>query len=155
MKLIKSLLLGTAAGFAATAGVQAADLPSKKAAPVDYVRVCTIGSFTGFVIPGSDVCLKVGGFVRYQYNYSQPQTQFNYVPGVGGFNGARGFGINNGTGQRAYASVKMDARTTTEYGLLRSFFDLRIGQLSRGHQRRRAGSVHRQGLHPVRPVVVR
>ena len=64
MKLIKSLLLGTAAGFAATAGVQAADLPSKKAAPVDYVRVCTIGSFTGFVIPGSDVCLKVGGFVR-------------------------------------------------------------------------------------------
>ena len=87
MKLIKSLLLGTAAGFAATAGVQAADLPSKKAAPVDYVRVCTIGSFTGFVIPGSDVCLKVGGFVRWQYTYNQPQSQFTYVPGVGGFSG--------------------------------------------------------------------
>ena len=93
MKLIKSLLLGTAAGFAATAGVQAADLPSKKAAPVDYVRVCTIGSFTGFVIPGSDVCLKLGGFVRYQYTYNQPQSQFRYVPGVGGFSGARGLAV--------------------------------------------------------------
>ena len=75
MKLIKSLLLGTAAGFAATAGVQAADLPSKKAAPVDYVRVCSIGSFTGFVIPGSDVCLKFGGFVRYQYTYTSRRAQ--------------------------------------------------------------------------------
>jgi hypothetical protein len=126
MKLIKSLLLGTAAGFAATAGVQAADLPSKKAAPVDYVRVCTIGSFTGFVIPGSDVCLKVGGFVRWQYTYNQPQSQFTYVPGVGGFSGARGFGIANGSGQVVQGSVKLDARTTTEYGLLRSFADMRL-----------------------------
>src|SRR5690349_22798050 len=84
MKLIKSLLLGTAAGFAATAGVQAADLPSKKAAPVDYVKVCSIGSFTGFVIPGSDVCLKVGGFVRYDYGYTPQGHTFFYRPGAGG-----------------------------------------------------------------------
>jgi hypothetical protein len=131
MKLIKSLLLGTAAGFAATAGVQAADLPSKKAAPVDYVRVCTIGSFTGFVIPGSDVCLKIGGFVRYQYTYSQPQHAFYYVPGAPvAYAGARGFTTNNGNGQTATASIKLDARTTTEYGLLRSFADIRVGQSS-------------------------
>jgi len=131
MKLIKSLLLGTAAGFAATAGVQAADLPSKKAAPVDYVRVCTIGSFTGFVIPGSDICLKIGGFVRYQYTYSQPQHAFYYNGGaVGGYSGARGFTIANGSGQTATASIKLDARTTTEYGLLRSFADIRVGQAS-------------------------
>lgn len=67
MTLIQSLLLATAAGLAATAGVQAADLPARKAAPVDDARLCTMGSFTGFVIPGSDICLKIGGFVRYQY----------------------------------------------------------------------------------------
>ena len=39
MKLVKSLLLGSAAGIAAVAGAQAADLPSRKAAPVEYVRV--------------------------------------------------------------------------------------------------------------------
>ncbi|MFO1146866.1 MAG: porin [Alsobacter sp.] len=131
MKLIKSLLLGTAAGLAATAGVQAADLPSKKAAPVDYVRVCTIGSFTGFVIPGSDICLKVGGFVRYQYTYGQPQHAFYYVPGSPFiYNGVTGRSINNGSGQTATASIKLDARTTTEYGLLRSFADMRISQSS-------------------------
>ena len=41
MKLVKSLLLGSAAGLCAAAGVQAADLPSKKAAAVEYVRVCS------------------------------------------------------------------------------------------------------------------
>ena len=36
MKLIKSLLLGSAAGLAAIAGAQAADLPVAKAAAVEY-----------------------------------------------------------------------------------------------------------------------
>jgi hypothetical protein len=131
MKLIKSLLLGTAAGFAATAGVQAADLPSRKAAPVDYVRVCTIGSFTGFVIPGSDICLKVGGFVRVNYVNNQTQHGFYYLPGVGGV-GVGTFGrgyLQSSGGFNAVASIKMDARQTTEYGLLRSFFDVRVSSV--------------------------
>src|SRR6476620_7213672 len=41
MKLVKSLLLGTAAGLATVAGAQAADLPARNAAPVEYVRVCS------------------------------------------------------------------------------------------------------------------
>jgi len=40
MKLVKSLLLGSVAGFAAVAGASAADLPSKKAAPASYVKIC-------------------------------------------------------------------------------------------------------------------
>jgi hypothetical protein len=40
MMLTKSLLLGTSAALLAVAGAQAADLPSRKAAPVEYVRVC-------------------------------------------------------------------------------------------------------------------
>lgn len=41
MTLAKSLLLGSAAGLMAVAGAHAADLPMKKAAPVEYVRVCS------------------------------------------------------------------------------------------------------------------
>ena len=37
MTLIKSTLLGSAAGIVAVAGAQAADLPTRKAAPV---RIC-------------------------------------------------------------------------------------------------------------------
>jgi hypothetical protein len=107
-----------------------ADLPSRKAAPVDYVRVCTLGSFTGFVIPGTDICLKLGGFVRYQYTWNQVQHGFNYVPGVGGYNSVVGFGLNNGNGQRTDAAIKLDARTETPYGLLRSFADIRVRQQS-------------------------
>ena len=40
MKLAKSLLLGSAATLVATAGAYAADLPSKKSAPVNYVKIC-------------------------------------------------------------------------------------------------------------------
>ncbi|MBX3539335.1 MAG: porin, partial [Chelatococcus sp.] len=59
MKLVKSLLLGSAAGFAAVAGAQAADLPMTKAAPVDYVRVCSVHGAGFFYIPGSDTCIKL------------------------------------------------------------------------------------------------
>src|SRR6185295_17270048 len=41
MKMVKSLLLGSAAGLVAVAGAQAADLPVK-AKPVQYVKICTL-----------------------------------------------------------------------------------------------------------------
>src|SRR5262245_60297779 len=41
MKMVKSLLLGSAAGLVAVAGAQAADLPVK-AKPVEYVKVCSL-----------------------------------------------------------------------------------------------------------------
>ena len=40
MKLAKSILLGSAIGLIGVAGAQAADLPSRKSAPVQYVRIC-------------------------------------------------------------------------------------------------------------------
>ena len=58
MTLIKSLLLGSAAGIVAVASAQAADLPTKKAAPVEYVKVCNVGGITGWTLPGSDTCVK-------------------------------------------------------------------------------------------------
>ena len=126
----KQFLLSAGTLFSTIAAVQAADLPSRKAEPVDYVRICTLGAFSGFVIPGTDVCLKVGGFVRYQYTWNQVQHGFRYVPGVGGYNSVTGFSQANGNGQRTDASLKLDARTETEYGLLRSFTDIRFRQES-------------------------
>ena len=59
MTLIKSLLLGSAAGIVAVVSAQAADLPTRKAAPVEYVRVCNVGGITGWTLPGSDTCVKL------------------------------------------------------------------------------------------------
>ena len=41
MKMVKSLVLGSAATIVAMSGAQAADLPVK-AKPVEYVRICSL-----------------------------------------------------------------------------------------------------------------
>jgi porin-like protein len=133
MKMAKSLLLGGAAGLAAVAAAQAADLPIK-AKPVEYVRICSLYGEGFFYIPGTDSCIKIGGWVRYdQY--------FGNTGGSGGPFVAGGAGRNDsfdsqdyGTRSRTVASF--DVRTQTEYGTLRSYarfgFDLTTNQQSTG-----------------------
>ena len=63
MKMVKSLLLVSAAGLVAVSGAQAADLPVK-AKPVEYVKVCSLYGAGFYYIPGTDICMKIGGYVR-------------------------------------------------------------------------------------------
>ena len=69
MKMVKSLLLGSAAGLVAVAGAQAADLPVK-AKPVEYVKICSLYGDGFYYIPGSQTCLKIAGYVRADYGYN-------------------------------------------------------------------------------------
>jgi Porin subfamily len=64
MTLTKSLLLGSAAALVAAVSANAADLPSKKAAPAQYVKICDAAGAGYFFIPGSDTCLKISGYVE-------------------------------------------------------------------------------------------
>ena len=86
MTLIKSILLGSAAGIVAVAGAQAADLPTQKAAPVaQYVKICNVGGITGWTLPGSDTCVKLSGYITAQFtggNLSDP-VQLGRVDPVG------------------------------------------------------------------------
>ena len=79
MKMVKSLLLGSAAGLVAVAGAQAADLPVK-AKPVQYVKICSLYGVGFYYIPGTDMCLKIGGWVRAEYGYGQ---NGNFAWGLG------------------------------------------------------------------------
>jgi hypothetical protein len=94
---------------------RAADLPMRKGAPADYVRICSAHGAGFFYIPGSDVCLKIGGRVRAEYRYFEPQWS---APGNGRYNDATGF--------RARGQLDVDARTSTEYGVVRAFARYRI-----------------------------
>jgi hypothetical protein len=79
MTLIKSTLLGSAAGILAVAGAQAADLPTHKAAPVvEYVRVCNVGGITGWTLPGSDTCVKLSGYITAQFTGGNLSSQYNW-----------------------------------------------------------------------------
>jgi Porin subfamily len=82
MTLIKSILLGSAAGLVAAASAQAADLPTRKAAPVEYVRVCNVGGITGWTMPGSDTCVKISGFMTAHFIAGNASNQFNSASSV-------------------------------------------------------------------------
>ncbi len=65
----KSLLLGSAAALFAVTGARAADaviIPEPEM--VEYVRVCDAAGTGYFYIPGTETCLKIGGYVRFQIN---------------------------------------------------------------------------------------
>src|SRR4029078_9194991 len=63
MKMVKSLLLGSAAGIVAVAGAQAADYPVKAAA-VQYVKICNLYGDGFYYLPGTNICVKIGGYAR-------------------------------------------------------------------------------------------
>jgi len=68
---IKSLLLGSAAALVAVSGARAADaviIPEPEA--VEYVRICDAAGTGYFYIPGTETCLKISGFVRYQMDFA-------------------------------------------------------------------------------------
>jgi len=74
MKMVKSLILGSAAGLLAMSGAQAADLPVKAKA-VEYVRICSLYGAGFYYIPGTDTCIKLGGYLRVDTTFNASSTQ--------------------------------------------------------------------------------
>jgi hypothetical protein len=116
MKMVKSLILGSAAAVVAMSGAQAADLPVKAKA-VEYVRICSLYGAGFFYIPGTDTCIKLGGYLRVD-------TTFN-----GGIYDAPAWSGDLGQGNRyrdyfaarSRMALTVDTRTATEYGVVRTF----------------------------------
>ncbi|HXD45327.1 MAG TPA: porin [Pseudolabrys sp.] len=116
MKMVKSLLLGAAAGMVGVAGAQAADLPVK-AKPVQYVKICSLYGAGFYYMPGTDTCIKIGGFVRAEVNVLAGGSFA--VMTSGDFNSNSNASL---TTWRSRAGVTFDTRSQTEYGTLRSYF---------------------------------
>jgi hypothetical protein len=116
MKTIKSLVLGSAAVLAGIGGAQAADLPVKAKA-VEYVRVCSLYGAGFYYIPGTDTCVKIGGYLR---------TDLTVNGGNGGqpfYSGSGAYGDRYGNYYNDYSrfALTLDTRTATEYGVVRTF----------------------------------
>ena len=108
MKMVKSLLLGSAAGLVAVAGAQAADLPVK-AKPVEYVKICTLYGEGYYYIPGSDTCIKLGGYVRADYGWNVAGAR---TPAYSGTQGAQDRTVSQYS-TRHRANLQIDTRTQT------------------------------------------
>ena len=108
---IKSLLLGSAAALAVVSGAQAADaIVAAEPEPMEYVRVCDAFGTGYFYIPGTETCLKIGGYVRAQLNWSHVEDR-----------APEEFAWDART--RAYLSVA--AKNDSEIGTIGSFIALR------------------------------
>ncbi len=119
MKMVKSLLLGSAAGLVAIAGAQAADLPVKAKA-VEYVKVCSLYGAGFYYIPGTDICLKVGGHVRADVGYNGGSS-LTAGPFASGWNNR----VNdNPWVQRSLYYASFDARSQTAYGTARAYMTI-------------------------------
>jgi Porin subfamily len=123
MKMVKSLLLGTAAGLVAVAGAQAADMPVK-AAPVQYVKICSLYGDGFYYIPGTDICLKIGGYVRGEYFYNVGSSGTNL--GFAGVSGMKDRFDGSDFLMRTRAYAWFDSRQQTEYGTLRSYLQIGV-----------------------------
>ena len=122
MKMVKSLLLGSAAGLVAVAGAQAADLPVK-AAPVQYVKICSLYGVGFYYIPGTDMCIKIGGWVRAEYGYGQ---NGNFAWGWGSANANNR--TTNNSDFRARGYITADSRNQTEYGTVRGYIAVGLSE---------------------------
>jgi hypothetical protein len=128
MKMVKSLVLGSAAGLLAMSGAQAADLPVKAKA-VEYVRICSLYGAGFFYIPGTDTCIKLGGYLRVETALNTNSVYNGQFAGVASAHNR----LSNYYTARSREDLNIDTRTATEYGVVRTFFDATFSWTSGGY----------------------
>jgi hypothetical protein len=133
---VKALLLSSAAVLVAVAGSQAADMPTKAA--VQYVKSCNLYGDAFYYLPGTNICVKIGGYVRFEYGYLGGSNLTSGLWQAGNFNGVTSAISNSGPigyndrwdgndfVMRSRAYISMDTREQTEYGVLRTYLNIGI-----------------------------
>ncbi|RJT34949.1 porin [Mesorhizobium waimense] len=119
---IKSLLLGSAAALIAVSGARAADaVVVAEPEPAEYVKICDVYGSGYFYIPGTETCLRIGGYVRYDIGMGD----------VGAFTGAESVDHEDGDVQdtwykNARATFKTWTGQETELGTLKTYTETRF-----------------------------
>ncbi|AGB47214.1 porin [Mesorhizobium sp. B2-3-14] len=120
---IKSLLLGSAAALIAVSGARAADaVVVAEPEPAEYVKICDVYGAGYFYIPGTETCLRIGGYVRYDIG----------VGDAGAFGGAQNVPDHMGDGdhdtywKNARFTLKTWTGQETELGTLKTYTETRF-----------------------------
>ncbi|MGY4627159.1 hypothetical protein ACVWY3_004915 [Bradyrhizobium sp. USDA 4486] len=103
----------------AVSGAQAADLPVKAKA-IEYVKVCSLYGAGFYYIPGTDTCIKLGGYLRAETTFN---TTGHFTAPDTGLAGAHNR-LTDYYSARARMDLTVDTRTATEYGVVRTFAEV-------------------------------
>ena len=122
---VSHVLLGSVVATVAIVGARAADLPAKTALPAEYEKICQVAGMVGFVLPGSDTCVKISGFATGQIEAGNLKTGYLWT--------TQGVALSStptdqrpAFGYTAREFLTWDARQDTPYGTLRGLFLLKI-----------------------------
>src|SRR3984893_1942602 len=116
MNMIKTLVLGSADCVPKPVGAQEL-IARVKAIAVADVRICSLYGAGFCYIPGTDTCIKLGGYVRVDTTFNGSiQDQPAWSGDLGQQNRYRDF-----LATRARLALTVDTRTATEYGVVRTF----------------------------------
>ncbi|RAZ93014.1 porin [Mesorhizobium hawassense] len=124
---IKSLLLGSAAALIAVSGARAADAVTvAEPEPAEYVKICDVYGSGYFYIPGTETCLRIGGYVRYDIG----------VGDIGSFDGAatadhEDFSRQETFQKHARFTLKTWTGQETELGTLKTYTETRFNFANR------------------------
>ncbi|RUW62457.1 porin [Mesorhizobium sp. M7A.F.Ca.US.008.03.1.1] len=120
---IKSLLLGSAAALIAVSGARAADaVVVAEPEPAEYVKICDVYGAGYFYIPGTETCLRIGGYLRYDMG----------VGDSGSLDGANNVAdhMDGDRHDTYYKNMRFTLRTytgqETELGTLKTFTETRF-----------------------------
>jgi len=112
---LKTLFLGSVAALIATSTAHAADAVVSEPEAVEYVRVCDAYGAGYFYIPGTETCLRIHGYVRYDVTggdnvYARTADDLK----------------RNTWGNLARATLRASTASETELGTLTTFTELRF-----------------------------
>jgi Porin subfamily len=116
MNMVKGLLLCSVASLLAIGAAQAADLPVKAKA-VEYMRICSAYGAGFWYIPGTDTCMKIGGYFRADVTFNgSVHGQPAWSGDLGQQNRYRDYFVD-----RSRMALTIDTRTASDYGVVRTF----------------------------------
>jgi hypothetical protein len=119
----RRLFLGSAAALTAVPGAHAADaLVVAEPEPMEYVRICDTYGVGFYYIPGTETCLKVSGYMRYDVGAGafgltdvlDKEEPYDFDPFFE-------YNTNDTYDMRARFQLRLDSRAETELGTLRTY----------------------------------
>jgi len=115
---IKGFLIGSAAALVTVSGAHAADaIVAAEPEPMEYVRVCDAFGTGYFYIPGTETCLKIGGYVRMDVRGGE----------LLGLNANEANGsLGDEWDTRSRFDLRLSTASDTEYGALKTYSELRF-----------------------------
>lgn len=120
---MKSFLVGSAAALVAVSAARAADaVVAAEPEPADYVKTCDTYGAGYFYIPGTETCLRVGGYIRYDASFGDGGRTFDGTTTHDRLNGT----LNDTWNKNARFALKTWTGQETELGTLKTYTETRF-----------------------------